>query len=562
LKRYLELFFRHGILFSLPIVVALTAGVAYASTLPRSFTSTATLFCDASLPNASTLQDAVSPGSVTPSADKASTLNEFLRTQSFLDKVAQRTPLARFLATHSLHDDELAADAVGKTITVSTPGPQILGIAVKATSPTMAAGTVRAVIEEFTAELGAVLNERGKSLAIAYKTELDATNTALASAEAALGSYLQTHTPSVADSQETQLAGAVALAQQQHASALDRYNQANVGVTGALDPTAFHVIDPPKVPTSPASRKKTLLMSGIGGIVGGSVITIFALVVAMAQDRSVREEKDVETTLELEVVGTVPQFAKRDLGPSGRGRQREPHAWFWTPPGLMESCGGALRHLDRQGPVPATFRQVGVPKVTWHAPVVERGSAHGQSRSIGVTSCLRGEGRSTIAIGMAAAAYHVYGLRAILVELDFERPSLAARLGIDPGPGVAEILRQEASIEECLHLPDDGSLGAIVMGDAGANPSAMLSSLRTSNLVQDLGGLCDVVIADLPPLSPIGQAAHLSQLFSTVLLIVRSGNAPVTQIRRALDDLDRPPPVILNRVESSIPRPLRALLAG
>ena len=75
--------------------------------------------------------------------------------------------------------------------------------------------------------------------------------------------------------------------------------------------------------------------------------------------------------------------------------------------------------------------------------------------------------------------------------------------------------------------------------------------------------MCDVLIADLPHrLDPAARPGPLVQLFSTPLLVVRSGAAPVSQIRRALVDAGRPLPVVLNGVESSIPRPLRALLAG
>jgi Mrp family chromosome partitioning ATPase len=111
-------------------------------------------------------------------------------------------------------------------------------------------------------------------------------------------------------------------------------------------------------------------------------------------------------------------------------------------------------------------------------------------------------------------------------------------------------------------MPDDDSVGALVAGDASGDPAGLLSALRRSSLVQDLGGLFEVVVADLGPLSPAGQVAPLAPSFATVLLVVRSGAAPAGQIRRALDDLERPPPVIFNGVESSIPRPLRALLAG
>ena len=560
MKRYFELFFRHRILFVLPIVIGLIAGAGYAFKLPRTYVSSANVFSDTSLPNVSTLADGVAPGAVTPSADKMVILQEFLRTQSFLDKVAQRSPIGPFIATHSKTVDELAADAMGKTVKLSAPGPQILVVSAKSGSPVMAAGTVKAVIDEFTAELGSVLAARAQSLAASYKIQLNAANASLASAESALATYLQTHLANVADAQETALQGQMAAAQQQHDTAQLSYNQAQFQISVVVDPTTFHVVDPPVVPSAPTSRKKQLIMSGVGGLLGGFVITILALIILMAQDRSVREERDVRDELELEVVATVPQFDKSAVSPRGGRHQAETEGWLWTPPGLVESCTAALQRLERGAVTPVALPRAGL-RVSGRAPVAARTPSTSTSRTIGVTSCLREEGRTTIAMGMAAAAYQAYGVRTLLVEFDFERHTLARRLGIDPGPGVAEILRDGASIEECLHSPDD-SVAALVAGDVRGDPAGLYASLRRSSLVRTLGGLFDVVVADLPPLSPPGQPGPLAPLFETVVLVVRSGTAQVGQIRRALDDLDRPPAVILNGVESSIPRPLRALLAG
>jgi len=166
-----------------------------------------------------------------------------------------------------------------------------------------------------------------------------------------------------------------------------------------------------------------------------------------------------------------------------------------------------------------------------------------------------------IAAGLAAA-YAASGLRVIVVEFDFERPSLARQLKIDPAPGVAEILRGEATIMQCLRTHEGSRVAALVAGDTRGEMTELSVKLLGSTLVKDLTSLSDVVVGDLPPLGPVGQAAPLLPLFSTPLLVVRSGGAPVDQIRRALHDAGRPLPVILNGVESSIPRPLRALLAG
>ena len=207
---------------------------------------------------------------------------------------------------------------------------------------------------------------------------------------------------------------------------------------------------------------------------------------------------------------------------------------YWTSAELVDACGATLRWLRRNG----------------------------HTGSIAVTSTVRGEGRTTIASGMAVAESYAHGRPVILVELDLERRSFAQRFGLDQMPGVAEILRGEASIGECLQSPGDGSIALITAGDTQGHPSELLVRLRASTLLADLERVGAQVIADLPPLAPVGQAASLANLMGSVLLVVRAGGVPAPRIRRAIDALDTPPSVFLNCAHSSIPRPLRALLGG
>src|SRR5437588_11813048 len=61
---------------------------------------------------------------------------------------------------------------------------------------------------------------------------------------------------------------------------------------------------------------------------------------------------------------------------------------------------------------------------------------------IGVTSAIRGEGRTTIALGLAEAATIDHGFRVLILDLDGAgRPGIATRLELREKPGIAEILR-------------------------------------------------------------------------------------------------------------------------
>lgn len=204
----------------------------------------------------------------------------------------------------------------------------------------------------------------------------------------------------------------------------------------------------------------------------------------------------------------------------------------WSPPAVVTACSSALQRLDRRA-------------IT----------------TLGVTSCSRGEGRSTIAVGLALVQRYEHSLQTILVELDLDNPSLADRLGLPRGPGVAEALREEAPLDDCIYWLDD-KLAVLVAGDVGHGAPELLSRLNGSDVMRQLRLACGVVVADLPPLPPVGLGGHVAGLCSTVLLVVRAGATPLADIRRGVSALNEPPPVLLNGTRSAVPAWLRTMTGG
>lgn len=177
-------------------------------------------------------------------------------------------------------------------------------------------------------------------------------------------------------------------------------------------------------------------------------------------------------------------------------------------------------------------------------------------RSLGVVSTIRGEGRSSVAIAMAVVQQRDYRRRVVLLEMDFERPSLARRVEADPAPGLAELVRGEASIHDVLQPLAEGMCTITAGAGAGAGPR-LIVDFMASGLLQELMGQFDVVVADLPPLLGSSFAVQAAGLFERTLLVVRSGVTPVGQIREAIASMPVEPLVLLNAVESSRPAWLR-----
>jgi Mrp family chromosome partitioning ATPase len=182
-----------------------------------------------------------------------------------------------------------------------------------------------------------------------------------------------------------------------------------------------------------------------------------------------------------------------------------------------------------------------------------------QLRRIGVTSALRDEGRTGVALAMAAVQHAEFGRRVAILDMDFENPTLASRHDVDPWPGLVELSRGEAGFDEVLQPVTDG-VWLVTPGRMGEGASREVIEMVASGLVIKLNEWVDVVVADLPPLLGNGMGQVAARAFEDVLLVVRAGVTPVARVKEAVDDLHVDPNVLLNGAYSSIPRWLRRLM--
>jgi succinoglycan biosynthesis transport protein ExoP len=208
-----------------------------------------------------------------------------------------------------------------------------------------------------------------------------------------------------------------------------------------------------------------------------------------------------------------------------------------------DSCSGDIRSSDVGW---ASIR----PEVFDSCAVALRRMGDSDIGSIAVTSTARQEGRTTVAVALAATASIELHRTTILLDLDLARPGIEKLIPVRPGPGVAGFLNGGLSIAECLQRVDENieimPAGAI---PNNADPAAMIGLL--GDLIEQLRDRCEVLVADLPPMSSGVAAARIADLFESVTLVVRAGGVAVSEIEQTLSVLTQRPFVILNGVDSA-----------
>jgi Mrp family chromosome partitioning ATPase len=177
-------------------------------------------------------------------------------------------------------------------------------------------------------------------------------------------------------------------------------------------------------------------------------------------------------------------------------------------------------------------------------------------RVFGIVSAAMGEGKSTIALGLARAFAQEPDTRVLLVEADLRRPTLENYLGLAKVPGLGEWL--ETGVGP-IGLRRVGSGGFYLL--SGGLPThqrqpELLGSERMVSVLESARRSFDFVVVDCPPLLPVADAVLLQDVVDGFLLLVRERFTPWTTISRALTRLkpDRIRGVMLNDHQEIVPR--------
>jgi Mrp family chromosome partitioning ATPase len=181
---------------------------------------------------------------------------------------------------------------------------------------------------------------------------------------------------------------------------------------------------------------------------------------------------------------------------------------------------------------------------------------------IGITSAVRGEGKTTLAYGLASTFAADLSEMVALVEFDFERPVMAADMGLDPVAGLAEVVQDGLPLRAAAHPGHLPNLTVVPAGQARGEMAQLVHSPRFGQIWPEFSQLGSVVICDLPAVLANPTTPLLARGMTTTVLSVQAGVTPVPVIKQALALLDRADlaGVVLNGEVQRLPRWLRRLL--
>ena len=155
---------------------------------------------------------------------------------------------------------------------------------------------------------------------------------------------------------------------------------------------------------------------------------------------------------------------------------------------------------------------------------------------IGVTSSMRGEGKSTTAVNLSYVLAEK-GKKVLLIDGDLRIPSIAKKMELENKVGVTDFLMGRGAEIESFQSELLKNWYILPSGDIPPNPSELLGSRRMAKLLESFREKFDYIVIDLPPVNIVSDALSISNLISGMIVVIREDYTEKKELERCFRQL-------------------------
>jgi capsular exopolysaccharide synthesis family protein len=275
------------------------------------------------------------------------------------------------------------------------------------------------------------------------------------------------------------------------------------GFTTSVQRQSFPVADARIITTATRpltkSHPRTFLMLALGGF-AGIMIGFGIAIMRHSLDRSVRSSRQIRDVLGLECLGRLPYMV------------------------------GGSNHLNEVARAPFSRFSASLKSVKTIIGIMNKTQS---IRSLGITSALHQEGKSTV-VSNLATLFSISGMRTLVVDADISNPKLTRSFAPDATAGLIDAIQNREQVRQYIVPARTARFDLLPATTKIANSNDVLGSEHMQVLLKDLFQAYDIIIIDVPPASPNVDGLALSPLLDAVVIVAEWGRTPLDLLSEML----------------------------
>jgi len=154
-----------------------------------------------------------------------------------------------------------------------------------------------------------------------------------------------------------------------------------------------------------------------------------------------------------------------------------------------------------------------------------------------VTSSVSGEGKSFVAYNLASV-FALQKRKTMLLSYDLRKSDFYKQLGYKMEEGISTILIKNIHVESTIQSSKNPYLSVITSGPVPPNPSELIASQESIDLINQMKQNYEILIIDTPPLGLLADASYLMDLANINIYVVRLGHTPRDMFINTIQDME------------------------
>jgi len=307
----------------------------------------------------------------------------------------------------------------------------------------------------------------------------------------------------------------------------------------------FRILDPANFPIKPI--KPNPLKVFLGGIMTGLVLGGGTIWWLDFRNLPFRRPEEVEASLGLPILAGIPHMFIAGNQDHQNGDESPGSEQRWKR--LVDRVKGMPLWGDRNGAIVQNLPSGGKSQRVLQAHMNALGAEQFRvlagrvvqlrekkgAKILAVTSSLAGEGKTTVALGLAITLARDYLEETILIDGDIRNPEVSTRMDLQEEPGLVNVLAGEFRIDQALYQHAHPNLRVLSAGTAvRGGPGLTSTRLGMQELLTELRQRKVFVILDAPPILPMADMNLFSEIVDGIVLVVRAEQTPQGVVGEAL----------------------------
>lgn len=250
---------------------------------------------------------------------------------------------------------------------------------------------------------------------------------------------------------------------------------------------------------------------------------------------AMKKHEDEEGRRKPEEVDEQTADSPAESSPDARSTRAEPTQTTSVPPAAATTAladqsnhysEALVAHHDRGGPITEQFRALRTHLLAHF---------NDQRFNIILTSADPGEGKTVTSLNLGVILAERVERTVVVVDCDLRKGRIASYMNVEKTPGMGELIRGTASVDDVVRQTVYPNLAVIPAGQtAQQDVGNLIGRPELEEIAAELRRRYDYVLYDTPPINRAADAGMLGQATDGALMVVRMNKTHRESVDRAI----------------------------